>query len=240
MGFFDFLSTSDRYGTKPRAIRRLNARHRYLIAPFADLIAGARVFDVASHDGRWAYAFSAAGARSVVGVEARAELIAGFDAFPDAALRARVDLRCNDLFDELEAEVARAARYDIVSLFGILYHTMDHFRLLRAVHGLRPRMVIIDGEFVDRPNPVIQMAREDPSKVLNATPQTAGKGLAVIGIPSFRALEEMADALGYVVEWLDWTMLPEQARHGVGDYFRDTGMRRASCIMRPRGTQGAG
>jgi predicted RNA methylase len=44
-------------------------------APFASEISGARVLDLASHDGRWSYAFAGVGAASVVGIEGRQEMI---------------------------------------------------------------------------------------------------------------------------------------------------------------------
>lgn len=234
MAFFDFLAEMDLYEDSPTSISRMNARHEFLIAPFRNEIRDARVFDIASHDGRWAYAFADAGAKEVVGVEARPELIAEFEGFPDASLRGSVTLLCNDLFEELDQQAARGETYDVVGVFGIFYHVMDHFRLLKAVQALKPRLVLVDGEFIDRPNPMIQMAREKTGKILNAAPQIDGQEIAVIGIPSFKALEVMADVLGYDVDWVDWNELPREERTGVQDYYRTSGMRRGTCALRPR------
>ena len=63
MGFFDFLDNTTRYGGKRTNIGRLDRRREFIVEPYADEIKDARVLDLASHDGRWAYALAAAGAR---------------------------------------------------------------------------------------------------------------------------------------------------------------------------------
>src|SRR4051795_7628198 len=55
---------------------RLNLRHEAIFGEDGDLFAGARVLDVASHDGRWSLAALEAGAASVLGIEARPDLVA--------------------------------------------------------------------------------------------------------------------------------------------------------------------
>jgi len=166
-------------------------------------------------------------------VEARAEAIARFAAFPDPGLRARVQLRHADLFAELQAMTERGERFDVVALFGIFYHVMDHFRLLALIRSLGPRLVIVDSEFLQRPGAVIGLVRERTDKPLNAAAQLPGQGRAVIGIPSFPAMEMMADALGWSCDWVDWGALREADRAGVEDYFRPRGKRRATCALRP-------
>lgn len=233
-GFFGFLADVPGYDQRPGTIDRMNARRSMFVTPFAEEIWGARVYDIAAHDGRWAYAFAEAGAAQVVGVEARAEIIERFAAFPDPALKARVELRCNDLFAETEAEVAAGARYDVVGVLGILYHIMDHFRLLQLIRALGPRLVIVDSEFLLRPAPVIGLVKERTDNPLNAAPQVPGQKVAIKGVPSFAAMEAMAEALDFRLEWLDWEALPAAARKGVADYYRPANMRRATCILRPR------
>ncbi|MEL6477872.1 MAG: hypothetical protein AAFR17_11145 [Pseudomonadota bacterium] len=53
MAFFDFTRSLPRYLGKERTVDRLDRRREVLITPFRDEIAGARVLDLASHDGRW-------------------------------------------------------------------------------------------------------------------------------------------------------------------------------------------
>jgi hypothetical protein len=73
-GFFDayprFYETST---IGPR--NRINKRYRALIEPNREIIRGRSVLDIASHDGRWSFAVHEAGARYVLGIEAREHLI---------------------------------------------------------------------------------------------------------------------------------------------------------------------
>lgn len=234
MGFFDFLSSVARYSSDDYAIGRLNQRHRKLIEPLRAELEGARVLDLAAHDGRWSYAFAAAGAAEVVGIEGRAHLIARFAEFPQDAAAARVRLRCGDIFDGMEADLAAGASYDVIGVLGIFYHIMDHFRLLQLVTRFKPRLVLIDSEFSLRPGQVIELLREDPGKDLNALAQVEGQEKALIGIPSLSALEAMADVLGYRTEWVDWSDLRPNKRRFVADYFRPKIKRRATCLLRPK------
>jgi transcriptional regulator with XRE-family HTH domain len=238
VGFFDLIAGMPGYRDGyEHHVNRLNKRHAFLIEPFRAELEGARVLDLASHDGRWPYALAGAGAAEVVGVEGRADLVREFRHFPDSPFKARVDLRCNDIFAELEAEAARGARYDVVAVFGIFYHIMDHFRLLTLIRALGPRLILMDSDFATRPAALIWLTQEDVSKKLNAIAQVEGQARAVVGTPSFKAMEWMAAALGYTVEWLDWTTLPEAERAGLDDYFSENKpgrpTRRATCALRP-------
>lgn len=231
MGFFDFLSGRDGYDE--RAVLRMNRRHDFLIKPFAADLENARVLDIAAHDGRWSYALAGAGAAHVDGIEARAEAVADFATFPDADFKDNVSLTVGDLFDHLDQLVARGVTYDVVALYGIFYHVMDHFRILRQVQQLKPKLIIIDGEFVQSDYPMIHMAWEKTDKNLNAAPQVDGQATAIVGIPSVGAMDRMAQALGLDVIWSPWADLPQDQRRGVWDYYRTTTMRRMTCSLRP-------
>ena len=61
-GFFDFLKSLPPYDDNATTVHRLDQRHRLIIDPFQPQIAGARVLDLAAHDGRWSYALAHAGA----------------------------------------------------------------------------------------------------------------------------------------------------------------------------------
>ncbi len=233
MGFFDFLASEPPYSQEPLSVLRLNRRHGFLIAPFTETIRGARVLDLAAHDGRWSLAFAAAGACEVVGIEGRAELVARFARWRHVPGHERVSLRRGDIFAALEEMVAEGTHFDIVALFGILYHVMDHMRLMLLVRALAPRLVIVDGEFLCRPGPVIGLVRERTDNPLNAMPQYPGQKVALKGVPSFPAFERIAEAAGFAVEWQDWSVLEKGRRQGVRDYFRPGDMRRASCTLRP-------
>jgi predicted RNA methylase len=97
LAFFDFLHDVSEYEGRENRIIRLNKRFEILITPFSRDIAGAHVLDLGAHDGRWAYAFAGAGAAKVTGIEARAEVAALLQDFPDAALKARITMRVQDV-----------------------------------------------------------------------------------------------------------------------------------------------
>ncbi|MEZ5911463.1 MAG: class I SAM-dependent methyltransferase [Paracoccaceae bacterium] len=233
MGFFDFLGDDPAYAEKPADIARLNRRWEFLIAPFGAELEGARVADIAAHDGRWAYALAGAGAAEVIGVEARCEVAARFARYPRRGFKRRVRIETGDLYRWLSDRGDAGETFDIVALFGIFYHVMDHFRLLADVRRLRPKLIIIDSEFILADNPMIQLVKERTDNILNAAPQIEGQEMALKGIPSRAAMERMAEALGYDLEWLDWSALALEDRAGVQDYFREGRMRRGTCALRP-------
>src|SRR5690349_15770998 len=73
-GFFDAYSRF--YETSVIGPRdRLNKRDRALSETNRELIQGKSVWDMASHDGRWSLATHKAGARQVLGIEAREHLV---------------------------------------------------------------------------------------------------------------------------------------------------------------------
>ncbi len=237
MPFFDFLAESQRYGDKlAKGIHRLNMRHRFIVGPFTQDIAGARVLDIAAHDGRWSYALAAAGAREVVAVEARGELIEQFAEYPDDEASRRVSWIQGDLFEVLRDLASRGERFDVVAVYGIFYHLMDHYLLLKLIHRLGPELVVIDSEFLQVERAVIDVVVEDTSKFLNSTPQIEGQDRAPTGVPSRRAVDVMAGSLGYDVTWSDWNSLPRRDRRQVRAYFRPPEKSRQirdTCALRP-------
>lgn len=231
LNFFDFLADFENYDEI--GVARMNLRHEFIVAPFAQFICGSRVLDIAAHDGRWSYALAAAGASIVNGVEARGELIAGFKTYPNSDFKGRIKLKQNDLYQELDRLIEDRVNFDVVALYGIFYHVMDHYGLLAKVTQLNPKVIIIDSEFITSANPVIQLVKERTDNVLNAIGQVPLQETTLIGIPSTTAMERMAEVLGFNLEWLDWDSLPIERRIGVQDYFRDKPKRRRTCALYP-------
>jgi hypothetical protein len=230
VGFFDFLTGPPGY--RPADVQRLNLRHRFLIQPFETEIGRSRVLDLAAYDGRWAYAFAAAGAESVTGYEARQHLVDRFQRFPAMPFKHKVRLEVDDIFDALERLARAAAQFDIVAVLGIFYHIMEHYRLLRLIHRLRPRLVLIDSVFMVPNRPYVAIRVEDPMKDRSAFAFEGQKKMPV-GVPSRLALQYMADSLDYKVQWLDWETVPPAERGPVRDYFRQRFSRRFTCTLRP-------
>jgi len=229
---FDFLHTHPEYSGQPATIRRLNKRHRLIVRPYLDAISGARVLDLGAHDGRWSHAFAAAGAASVVGVEPRPEPLSGFRFFPRDDAGERVELVEGAAIPALEQILEDGDRFDVVAVLGLFYHIIEHFRLLWLIRQIAPGLVIVDGDFALAQAPVIELVRERTDSPLNAVPQLAGQERALKGVPSFAAMDAMADALDFDLSWGDASGLSDD-RAGVGDYFRKRGWRRAVCTLRP-------
>lgn len=235
MAFFDFLDENPRYAGKKLSINRLNKRYEFLIEPYASELAGARVLDLASHDGRWSYALSAAGASQVLGIEARADQIAQFDGYPAGPVKDRVSFVQGDVYAEIPRLAAAGERFDVVAVYGLYYHVMDHYGLLTRIHQLQPRLVIIDSEFDVSPEATIRIVTEPTDSHLNSIAYVADQVKAPVGIPSRRALELMAGSLGYSVDWADWDSLPLDQRGGLKSYYREAPewKRRGTCALRP-------
>jgi hypothetical protein len=231
MGFFDFLADLPLYQGRGNVVNRFNRRYRYLIAPIAEELVGAKVLDIAAHDGRWSYALAAAGAREVHGVEARPELVAAFSDFPESDFKNKVHMEVGDLFDVLDRLVREKEQYDVVALYGIFYHVMDHFRILKQIQKLGPKLIIVDSEFMMRSRPFIRLVTERTDNPLNAVAQIEGQDAAITGVPSYGAMEQMATALGYSTIWLPWEDLPSAQRSGVKDYFRKGKKMRRTCLL---------
>ncbi len=235
MAFFDFVDRIPGYADSGTNADRMNKRHAMLIAPFADHLNGARVLDLGAHDGRWAYALAGAGAGEVVAIEGRQSAIDRFALLPDAPFKSRVSMRQGDLWDAVEGFVAQGETFDVVALFGIYYHIMDHFRLLKLIQQLGAKLVLVDSEFALGHGATITLVMEDTGKASNATPQVEGQARAVVGIPSFTAMERMAEAVGYDCHWDNTQKRFAEDRAGLGDYFRPDRKRRAFCYLMPKG-----
>ena len=173
-----------------------------------------------------------------------------FNEFPKGDHTDKIELRCNDIFAELESEVAKGAQYDVVAIFGIFYHIAEHFRLLNLVRALNPTLMIIDSEFVhesefmERPRPIIALNMEATENDLCPIPGETSQDFVAIGTPSFSAMEFMANAIEHSIEWVDWSVLPPDQRQGVRNYFGITerkrfitdpiSIKRATCALRPK------
>jgi len=218
-GFFDahprFFSTSKTAVTRDR----LNGRYRALIESNADHIADKRVLDLTSHDGRWSLAASKAGARYVMGIEARAHLVAAArkTMIEYGIPTSRVEFTQGDLFVELDKLEARS--FDTVFCFGFLYHTIDHMVLLRKIARIGPVAVIVDTAISPYPGCIIEVDREDiEDEAAGAIGEVGDSRHVLIGKPNKSALELMLRAAGYPkLRYYDWM----NAEIRCWDYLKD-------------------
>jgi len=176
-------------------LHRLNARHAALIEANRELIRGARVLDLASHDGRFTFAALRAGAAHVVGIEHDPRLVQKAEenlAFYDVA-RASYQFIVGDMFDVIRS----VEQCDVVFCFGILYHINDHMRLLTELAELDPRTIIFDTNVSLGTGSVIELRSP-----LAGSPPPPGSQLE--GWPSRAALDAMWSSFGWTFEYFDW------------------------------------
>lgn len=223
--FFDeyprFYETSH---TSPSS-ERLNLRYEAIFAENREVLHGARVLDISSHDGRWSLAALRTGAASVVGVEARPELV---ELAKENMVHYEVDpasysFIAGDVFDVL---AKRPPEVDVVMCLGFLYHTLRYNELLFRIAELKPRQIILDTEVALQTGKLIRIQRERAEIERNAAVDdfTVG-GQVLVGKPSIAALRLMMSSYGYEVErFSDWPGLlrdnPEMNNQAVDDYRR--------------------
>ncbi|HEV3153906.1 MAG TPA: class I SAM-dependent methyltransferase [Candidatus Baltobacteraceae bacterium] len=203
-GFFDaypdFYETS-LTGATPQ---RLNARHTFIVERNRQFFEGARVVDLASHDGRWSFAAHKAGAAHVFGIEARPELVAA----------SRETMR---RYGVAESQVAFAAAdalrgmqslpdasCDTVLCLGFFYHTLQHAAIFEQMARIARRAWIIDTAVCPDPHAVIRVERVDATAEWNAVPMGAIRGTALEGRPSRRALELLIEQYGFSYAFMNW------------------------------------
>jgi len=221
-GFFAdypaFFTTSET-SAKPW---RLNLRYEAIFGENRELFSGARVLDIASHDGRWSLAAARTGASSVMGIEARPDLVEqaiqtlekyGVD---QAACR----FIQGDVFEVLAREPIEA---DVVLCLGFYYHTLRYNELLTRIRQTGARTLIIDTLIrPDENEPMLRLFREPTARQGNAVRDDFTWGDDVlVGRPSMPAMRMMGGAYGFRLEsWSDWGALlrDNPDADGVGDY----------------------
>ena len=214
--FFDpyprFYETSE---TTPLP-SRLNLRNEAIFGENLDIIDGARVLDIASHDGRWAFAALKQGARSVVGIEGRPELVeSATESLAQYGIESdRYRFIAGDIFAKLAEEPIEV---DVVLCLGFLYHTLRWNELMTRIRQCKPKYLIIDTAVTDGNRPRLQLKVEDVSEQRNAIVDEFTHGTAVVsGKPTMPGLRTIVEAYGYEVEgFSDWSSLvrdnPEDA-----------------------------
>jgi hypothetical protein len=193
--FFDafprFIDTSE---TGPW-LERLNARYVALIQSNRELLTGASVLDLASHDGRFSYAALRSGAARVVGIEHEPRLVVKSREnmeFYNVPSR-QYDFVSGDMFTAIE----NVERCDVVFCFGILYHINDHMLLLSKIAAAEPRFLIIDTNVSEMDGAVIELRSG-----VGVTPPPNGSHIE--GRPSKAALDAMLSYFGWTFEYFDW------------------------------------
>lgn len=217
-GFFDdyprFLSTSQTFATR----NRLNERHRALIQENASTLAGKRVLDLASHDGRWSLAALKGGAASVVGIEARAQLVEK----AEANMRhygvplEQFHFVCGDVFTEINR--LSVGSFDIIFCLGFLYHTIHHMWLLQNLARLQPKYLILDTRIDPHSGTKIDLHFE--SSEVEGCAFASEPRKMLVGEPTRDALHCMLTAAGFrQPHYYDWHRAKVEHWDDLEDYY---------------------
>jgi len=219
-GFFDsyprFFATSVTSATA----NRLNQRHRALIERNEAIIRGKSILDIASHDGRWSLAAHKAGARYVLGIEARQNLVDAARATmrKHDVVEGSVEFSVGDVFEEIDR--LKPGAFDTVLCFGFFYHTMQHMLLLSKIARLKPTSVIMDTDIHLDPLPIIEISREETSlQGAGAVPDIGDPTGTLIGRPSKSALELMLANVGFTFSYYDWHRAAIKYWGDLRDYY---------------------
>jgi len=208
--FFEQFPQFYRTSSTAPTTARLNLRYEAIFGENRDIFAGASVLDLASHDGRWSLAALATGARSVIGIEARPELVqAATENLGEYGYGAdRVRFVTGDVHEVLNTPDFEA---DVVLCLGFLYHTLRYNELLAGIRRTNARYLIIDtfSPHMMGPVPNVNVIIEDADEQGKAAADTYTHGPSVlVGRPNLAAIRTMLGAYGYRVERLsDWAGL---------------------------------
>jgi len=206
--FFDeypkFYDTSE----TASSAQRLNLRHQAIIEGNRDLLQGARVLDLASHDGRWSFAALKAGAAHVTGVEARDALVDNaHKTFAEYGVpTGRYAFVNSDMFEFLRRDVGDV---DVVLCLGFVYHTLRYGELFGGIAGAGPRYCILDSRVIAHKRPFIRLKADRTDVESHAAEDVLSHDdRALVGCPSVSALRLMLDVYGMdVEEQYDWPAL---------------------------------
>ncbi len=184
---------------------RMNERYEALFASNRDIFDGARVLDLASHDGRYSFAALKTGAAHVTGVEVRQSLVdkaqetfAFYGQEPES-----YRFVCGDVFQVLARETFDV---DVVLCLGYLYHTYRHTELMYRLHSLAPRHLIVDTLVVPGRQPILRVLLERNSEDIRRAAQDAySADRVLVAWPSVPALKLLLAAYGFEIESMyDW------------------------------------
>jgi hypothetical protein len=186
-------------------VTRMNERYEALFASNRDIFEGARVLDLASHDGRYSFAALKTGAAHVTGVEVRQSLVdkaqetfAFYDQDPET-----YRFVCGDVFEVLAREKFEV---DVVLCLGYLYHTYRDTELMYRLHHLAPRHLILDTMVMRGTEPNLRVYRErDVEDIRSAAQDAWSVGRVLVTWPTVPALQMLLSAYDFEIESMyDW------------------------------------
>lgn len=178
---------SQRGRTDPARFRAKHAPNwKAILHAVGGDLKGLRVLDAGCFEGYWTVEAARAGASEAVGIDLRPEHVeqARFVARAIGLPNARFEV-C-DLFD-----IERLGEFDVIFLFGVLYHVDRPVELLLAARRMCRRLLVVNTKIVPLDEAVLQVRYEDPGQELNAAVHP------LVMVPSASAVVRMMRHAGF-------------------------------------------
>ncbi len=188
-----------RTGADQISANRLRYRTRMLVEKNLFAIKGKSVLDLGCHDGRFMYASLTQGAKFVLGIEARPNMVD----LADANLqyyqidRKKYQIIKDDIFNTMKN--IEPNTIDTVLVFGIFSKTVYQPDLIYWISRIKPKHVIIDTDIDSSLDPIISLDNEDHRFEHNTI-----RADNIVGIPSRTALEILLSTYGFKFSYLNW------------------------------------
>ncbi|MGL5082538.1 MAG: class I SAM-dependent methyltransferase [Microcoleaceae cyanobacterium] len=220
---FDYANLPYGSGGNEPGRNRFNWRYEMLFTRNQQLIKDKVILDLACNNGRLSYPCLALGAKKVIGVEARQELIEmGREYLEGTEFKDKMEFVQADLFEYLSS--ATKGQFDLILCCGFLYHTVRQVDFFRLAKQLAPEHIIIDTNvaknylwyglknFLKKP-PMLYMIIENSEKTSDTTDED---GIAFW--PSCSFLESMFDTIGYDHHQIKYSSREIKDWSGMSDY----------------------
>jgi 16S rRNA G966 N2-methylase RsmD len=199
--FPEFYKTSK---TSPFA-NRLNSRYLALIDNNKEIIENASILDLGSHDGRWSFAALKNGAKNILGIEVRKNLIE--NAKKNMELYNVSQEKYSFIFGDVLKEIKkiRPNQFDLIFCFGFFYHIMNHMDLLSEIKRINPKYLVLDTSVVPSEEPIVKIIEEDSTNESMGIDQNMpNEKMVLVGMPSKKTVEIMLKKLGFQITYFDW------------------------------------
>ncbi|MBX9768015.1 MAG: class I SAM-dependent methyltransferase [Bdellovibrionales bacterium] len=202
---------------------RLQARYEALIENNLKHIRDAKILDLGSHDGRWAFAGLKQGAAQVVGVEPRALFV--------KKARATFQLHnldtCQYKFIQTTAQkyltTCPEQSFDTIFCFGLLYHLPCFEEVLTRCQKITRRSLLLDTVVYPSQRKMIWEGQENMRHPSNGISDTLGRKMNSsyhqIRIPSLPVLTELLSDLGFRMTFYPWHSIKRESWDDLDDYF---------------------
>lgn len=159
---------------------------------------GKSVLDIASHTGRTSEDILDFGARQVVGLEPRPDMV-----MHSRTLRTdpRMTFICGDATDT-RIMPALLAEVDTVTCLGVLYHMHDHFNFFKSVCVSPARYLVIETLFgLESPNPTMLCNVESAQEQDRTCGINVGFDRVMVGAPNLAWIHSVLEIFGWHVTW---------------------------------------